>query len=163
MVSLILSQCCLRGAAKGRGDHHLPPTHSPLAGVVVVSLHRGECGSGQQPSCSLWVFSLGMVTIGEAVCVRILGCKSKDPNSDEFVQNKQNPNPRNLWVVCGLVAKSCLTLATPWTVACQAPHPWDSPGKNTGVGCLFLLLGIFLTQELSLGLLSCRQILYQLS
>ena len=22
---------------------------------------------------------------------------------------------------CGLVAKSCLTLATPWTVACQAP------------------------------------------
>ena len=21
----------------------------------------------------------------------------------------------------------------------QAPHPWDSPGKNTGVGCQFLL------------------------
>ena len=21
----------------------------------------------------------------------------------------------------------------------QAPHPWDSPGKNTGVGCHFLL------------------------
>ena len=21
----------------------------------------------------------------------------------------------------------------------QAPHPWDSPGKNTGVGCCFLL------------------------
>ena len=38
----------------------------------------------------------------------------------------------------GLVAKSCLTLVTPstvchmygpiWTV-CQAPLPWDSPGK----------------------------------
>ena len=26
-------------------------------------------------------------------------------------------------------------LATPWTVV----HPWDSPGKNTGVGCHFLL------------------------
>ena len=26
-------------------------------------------------------------------------------------------------------------------------HPWDSPGKNTGVGCHFLLQGIFLTQE----------------
>ena len=37
----------------------------------------------------------------------------------------------------GLVTKSCLTLATPWTVACQAPL-WDSPGKNTGVGCHFL-------------------------
>ena len=24
--------------------------------------------------------------------------------------------------------------------------PWDSPGKNTGVGCHFLLWGIFLTQ-----------------
>ena len=23
---------------------------------------------------------------------------------------------------------------TPWTVAHQAPHPWDSPGKNTEVG-----------------------------
>ena len=23
--------------------------------------------------------------------------------------------------------------------AYQAPHPWDSPGKNTGVGCHFLL------------------------
>ena len=25
--------------------------------------------------------------------------------------------------------------------------PWDSPGKNTGVGCHALLLGIFPTQE----------------
>ena len=28
---------------------------------------------------------------------------------------------------------------TAWTAAHQAPHPWDSPGKNTGVGCRFLL------------------------
>ena len=90
-------------------------------------------------------------------------------------------------------------------------HPWDSPGKNTGVGCHFLLqcmkmksesevaqscptlcdpmdcslpgfsvhgifqarilewvanfllLGIFSTQGLNLGLLHCRQILYCLS
>ena len=26
--------------------------------------------------------------------------------------------------------------------------PWDFPGKNTGVGCLFLLQGIFLTPEI---------------
>ena len=31
--------------------------------------------------------------------------------------------------------------------------PWDSIGKNTGVGCHFLLQGIFLTQGLNLGLL----------
>ena len=24
--------------------------------------------------------------------------------------------------------------ATLWTVACQAPLPWESPDKNTGVG-----------------------------
>ena len=29
--------------------------------------------------------------------------------------------------------------ATPQTAANQAPRPWDSPGKNTGVGCHFLL------------------------
>ena len=29
--------------------------------------------------------------------------------------------------------------ATPWTSAHQAPRPWDSPGKTTGVGCHFLL------------------------
>ena len=27
----------------------------------------------------------------------------------------------------------------------RLPFPWDFPGKNTGVGCHFLLQGIFLT------------------
>ena len=35
---------------------------------------------------------------------------------------------------------------TLWTVATRLLCPWDSPGKNTGVGCHFLLQGIFLTQ-----------------
>ena len=29
--------------------------------------------------------------------------------------------------------------ATPYTAAPRLSHPWDSPGKNTGVGCHFLL------------------------
>ena len=33
--------------------------------------------------------------------------------------------------------------------------PWDSPGKNTGVDCHFLLQEIFLTQGLNLGLPHC--------
>ena len=43
---------------------------------------------------------------------------------------------------------------------------WNFPSKNTGVGCHFLLQGIFLTQESNpslLHLLHCRLILYQLS
>ena len=41
--------------------------------------------------------------------------------------------------------------------------PWNSPGKNTVVGCHFLLQGIFLIQEFNPSLLHCRQILYCLS
>ena len=37
--------------------------------------------------------------------------------------------------------------------------PWDSPGKNTGVGCHFLLQGIFLTQGLDPGLLHYKETL----
>ena len=35
--------------------------------------------------------------------------------------------------------QSCPTLCDPMTAAHQAPRPWDSPGKNTGVGCHVLL------------------------
>ena len=42
-------------------------------------------------------------------------------------------------------------------------YPWNSPGKNTGVGCHFLLQGIFLIQGSNPGLLHCRQTLYHLS
>ena len=41
--------------------------------------------------------------------------------------------------------------------------PWDSPVKNTGVGCHALFKGIFPTQKSNQGLLHCRWILYQLS
>ena len=44
-----------------------------------------------------------------------------------------------------LVAKSCPTLCDP--VDCSPPgfSPGDSLGKNTGVGCHFVLQGIFPT------------------
>ena len=48
---------------------------------------------------------------------------------------------------------------TPWAVAARLLCPWDSPGKNTGVGCHFLLQGIFLIRRLNLHLLQllhCR-------
>ena len=41
--------------------------------------------------------------------------------------------------------------------------PWDFPGKSTGVGCHFLLQGIFPTQGSNPGLSHCRQTLYHLS
>ena len=59
----------------------------------------------------------------------------------------------------GLVAKSSPTTAPPWTAAARFLYPWDSPGKNTGMGCHFLLQGASPTQESNPGLLHCRQIL----
>ena len=42
-------------------------------------------------------------------------------------------------------------------------HPWDSQGKNTGMGCHFLIQGIFQTQRSNQGLPHCRQTLSHLS
>ena len=49
--------------------------------------------------------------------------------------------------------QSCLTVQPygPWLTRLLCS--WDSPGKNTGVGCHALLWGIFLTQGLNLYLL----------
>ena len=59
--------------------------------------------------------------------------------------------------------RSCPTLYDPARLLC----PWDSPGKNTGVGCHTLLQAIFQTEgsnpHLLHWLLYCRQILYRLS
>ena len=64
-----------------------------------------------------------------------------------------------------LVSQFCPTLCDP--MDCSLPgsflSPWDFPGKDAGVICHFLHQGIVPTQGLNLGLLYCRQILYQLS
>ena len=87
-----------------------------------------------------------------------------------------NPNPKCgirswglwegilLWECYCLLTKSCLTLCD--SMECSLPRflcPWDFPGKNTGVGCHFLLQGIFPTYGLNPGLLHCRQIIYRWS
>ena len=42
-------------------------------------------------------------------------------------------------------------------------HPWDSPGKNTRVGCQAVLQGVFPAQGSNPSLLQCRRIIYCLS
>ena len=57
--------------------------------------------------------------------------------------------------VCAKLLQWCLTLCD--SVNCSLPArllcPWDTPGKNTGVGCHALLQGIFPTQGSNLYLL----------
>ena len=58
------------------------------------------------------------------------------------------------WGVCVLGRFTCVWFyVTPWTVAHWLLCPWDSLVKNTGVGCRFLLQGIFPTQGLNPPLL----------
>ena len=63
------------------------------------------------------------------------------------------------------VTQSFPTLCDPMDgVTCtRLLHPWGFLGKSTGVGCHFLLQGIFPTQGSNPGLLHCRQALYHLS
>ena len=62
-----------------------------------------------------------------------------------------NPTYSNwkVWV-CPVVSSA----GTRWTVAHQVPLSMGLSGKNTGLGCPFLLQGIFLTQGFNPGLLS---------
>ena len=57
------------------------------------------------------------------------------------------------------VTQSRPTLCNP--MDCSLPgssiHPWDFPGKSTGVGCHFLLQRIFPTQGSNPGLPHCKQ------
>ena len=63
-----------------------------------------------------------------------------------------------------LVTQLCLTLCDPMDLKpTRLLCPWNSPGKNTGVGCHSFLQAIFLTQGSNMGLLNCTWILYHLS
>ena len=57
---------------------------------------------------------------------------------------------------CCLVAQSCLTLCDPRDCSTPGSCPRDFSGKNSGVGCHFLLQGIFLTQGSNTHLLQWR-------
>jgi len=61
-----------------------------------------------------------------------------------------------------LAAQLCPTLCDSLELS-SLLCPWNSPGKNTGVGSHSLFQGIFPTQGSNPGLLHCRQILYHLS
>ena len=61
------------------------------------------------------------------------------------------------WMCCSTMSRN---VSGSKTIPC-AQH--FQPGNHTGVDCYFLLLGIFPTQGLKLGLLHCRQTLYRLT
>ena len=62
-----------------------------------------------------------------------------------------------------LVAQWCPTLQPQGLQPVRLICPWNSPGKNTEMGCHSFFQGIFLTQGSNPDRPHCRQILYRLS
>ena len=97
-----------------------------------------------------------------------------DPLEEEVAAHSSIPAWRIPWteepgglqsmlLSCSVVSNS---LQPHGLQAARLPCPWDSPGRNTGVGCHFLFQGIVPTQGSNpclLCLLHCRQILYPLN
>ena len=67
------------------------------------------------------------------------------------------------WKLGSVKSLSHIWLCNPMDCSWPGSCPWNSPGKNTGVGSHSLLKGIFPTQGLNLGLLHCTPIIYHLS
>ena len=67
-----------------------------------------------------------------------------------------NWGPTIMWFIrVSEVAQSRPTLCSPWTVASRVLRPWDFPGKSTGVGCHFVLRGIYQGRENSFSPYQC--------
>ena len=81
--------------------------------------------------------------------VRTLHFHCQGLGFDSWLGNRSHKQ----WQFNAYVISCVLLFATPWAAAHEAPLSWDSPGKNAGVSCHFLLQGIFLTQGLNSGLL----------
>ena len=93
------------------------------------------------------------VTLWAVTCQALLSMGILQARISEWVamtSSRDPPNPGTEPRSPALQADSLLS------------EPPEKP-KNTGMGRLSLLQGIFLTQELNQILLHCRQILYQLS
>ena len=80
----------------------------------------------------------------------------------EMTPGSEKASSAQVHCACVLSQSRVWLFGTPWTVA-RLLCPWDSPGKDTGVGCHALLQGIFPTQRSNPGLLHCSWILYHLS
>ena len=69
--------------------------------------------------------------------------------------SSQKPKTTQISISCCCVRHSVMSDSL-WLYGLQPTRllcPWDSPGKNTGMGCHFLLQGIFLPQGSNLHLL----------
>ena len=102
--------------------------------------------------------------VGTASAPRRMPCPSGLVR-EEKGQTEKTVAPLKSYLESESISRSIVSYSsvTLWTVALHTPLSMGFSGKNTEVGCHFLLQGIFPTQESNPGLLHCKQILYCLS
>ena len=164
------------------GTHHLVsvislsvqyPLPETLFSPFPSSVCQGSCANSS--GRFLWTARLGSHIIdtlpfSTSHKSKLSVCKTISPSGFRV-----GPLPSSLWFskvndyvwsmvclcVCMLVTQLCMNLLWPHGLGpIRLLCPWDFPDNNTGVGCRFLLQGIFLTQGLNPCLLHCRQIIY---
>ena len=117
---------------------------SPSAMVLKLDASRVPLGATRPFSNNSWTIPAAVLTLTLKLC------------SAQLLITLN----RRLFNMYSIMFSRVWLFPTPWTVASRPLCPWDSPGKNTGVGCHALLQGIFPTQGLNVCLLLCRRILY---
>jgi len=109
----------------------------PSSWITALSWGRGLCNS-----MKLWDTEDGQVIVKRSHKTWPTGGGNGKPLQYSCCENpmncikRQNNNNAMLCYVTSVVSDSV------WPQRWQPtrlPHPWDSPGKNTGVGCHFLL------------------------
>ena len=120
--------------------------------LIINSLNIG------QKSAKTWGWIADFIFIHDAIVVPVVG-KRSEYSTDYNVYSIPVFLLSPLSPFAYVRAKSLQLCPTLWDLLDYPARllcPWDSPGKNTGVGCCALLQGIFLSQGLKLNLL-CLQ------
>ena len=107
-------------------------------GILIMFLHHGmfkthindaQIANHRNSKVGSSPFCLGL-------CTMISGSRTSELDPQDRL---------HYMLLCYLVTKLCLTHLPPY-VPTRFLCPWNFPGKNTVVGCHFLLQGILLTQ-----------------
>ena len=120
--------------SEGRGNAYNKPI--PQKGVVFIAdpPARTQCPQRRWKM----IFKNYPMFIAALFIIARTWKQPRCPSADEWI--------RKLWYIYTMEysaksLQSCPTLCDPIhrQQPTRLPHPWDSPGKNTGVGCHFLL------------------------
>ena len=120
-----------------------------------------QCWLGLRGCLVLWSFrhGAGVGAIAHSAPFRPNACsaspKTTQEHSLQWRAKEMISSCMFCFVFVGSVTQLCLTLCDPMGCSLSGSElcAWDFPGKNIGVGCHFLLQGIFLIQGSNLLLL----------